>query len=186
MNKYSLAESDSKSTFPRTNNFLFTDKRKPSEIKISAIQDIKKVGSDISKTIYPNKNQDSYYGKRLSLCDIICFSFNCRRENEKYKIFSLIIQEIEKSLEVSKKIKLYKEFGLLSAYILNKNELTAFNNQNYSLIKISHENEKLNKIQLDQMVEHYKEKYILKMLNEKDQMLVNNLKKNIQSKIIHF
>jgi hypothetical protein len=186
LNKYLRAECDSKSIFPRTNNLLFPDKTKLKEIKISAIEDIKKGGLDIiSKTIDINKNQDFKYGKRLNLCDIICFSFNCKRDNENYRIFSLIKDEIEKSLEVSKKIKLYKEFGLLSAYVLNKNELTAFNYQNYSLIKSSYENEKLNMIQLDEMIEFYKEKYKSKMLNEKEQMLMNNLKKNIQSKILN-
>jgi hypothetical protein len=182
-NKNSFNVYDSKSIFMKENNYVFPDKCKQVETKTYATKETNKFNPNILKSIDTNHKQDSIYRNGLGLCDIIFFSFNCRKEKKKYKIFYLIKKEIEKSLEVSKKIKLYKEFDLLSSYVLNKNELTAFNYQNYSLIKSSNEKEELKNNDLDVMVEYYKEKYTSKMLNEKDEILMNNLQRNIHSKI---
>jgi hypothetical protein len=145
--------------------------------------------NDVKILTYHNKSANYYEQfldkNKINWCDVFCFSFYCRRGNKKFEIFSRLKEEIEKSLEVTRKIKFYKELELLSSYLLNKHEIAALNCQNHLLIQDSSEDEKIDKIRIDQMVDYFKEKIKYNSLNEKDKLLLKSLKNNFLEKILN-
>jgi hypothetical protein len=120
----------------------------------------------------------------LSICELLCYSFSCKKDEKKLKKFTYVKQEIESSLEVSKKIKLYKEFDLLMSLVLNKNERVAFKNQNYLFFKKSSNQIMEDNRNVEEMIEYFKLKFRTNTMTEKDNQLLNSLKSNLTERII--
>ena len=120
----------------------------------------------------------------LSVWELLCYSFSCKKDERKFKLFSFVKKEIESSLEVSKKIKLYKEFDLLMSLLLNKNEQTAFRNQNYLFFKKSSNQIMDENKDVEEMIQYFKQKIQSGTLTERDNQFLNSLKSNLTERII--